>query len=495
MATWRPKPEDVQRVFAEQNPWHRGSGVPDILARPVERPLAGLLWKRLTSDTPRRYELILGPRRVGKTTVMYQTARHLLATGLPPERLWWLRMDHPLLMREPLGDLVRRALGPHPPAAGAETVLLLDELVYAQDWDLWLKTFYDDRWPVRIIATSSATAALRGRRPESGIGRWDEQFLMPYLFTEYLDLRDEGVSIEVGDSLAQTLATLPARLPDPATLAARRSRFLLVGGFPELLDADRGSTLDDADQLLLSQQVLRSDAVERAIYKDIPQSFGIENPMLLERLLYVLAGQFTGVLSPTGLCQELDGMAQPTFDRYLGYLEQTFLVFRLTNYAGNESTVQRRGRKLYFVDGALRNAALQRGVAPLTDPVEMGALLENLAAASLHVLAQHSGVRLHYWRDRQHEVDLVLDHPTHPVAFEIGSSPRHSRAGLREFAARFPRFAGKCWIVAPEAPLLQPDEGASGVGTMSMEHFLVAVGRQSEEALARRLGSPTPPLR
>ena len=98
--------------------------------------------------------------------------------------------------------------------------------------------------------------------------------------------------------------------------------------------------------------------MEQAVYKDIPQSFGIENPMMLERLLYVLAGQFTGVLSPRNLCQELDGMAAPTLDRYLSYLERTFLVFRLTNYAGNEGQIQKRGRKLYFLDGAIRNAAL-----------------------------------------------------------------------------------------------------------------------------------------
>ena len=487
MATWRPKPEDVERVFAEQNPWHRGGGVPDILAPPVERPLADLLWRRLSAGGPRRFELVLGPRRVGKTTVMYQTARHLLTSGVPPERVWWLRMDHPLLLREPLGDLVRGILPPD----GTPTVLLLDELVYAQDWDLWLKTFYDERWPVTVVATSSATAsataALRGRRQESGVGRWSEQFLLPYLFTEYLDLCDEGVTIDVAEHLAATIEGLPPRLGDPAALARRRARFLLVGGFPELLEADRRAALADADQLLLSQQVLRSDAVERAVYKDIPQSFGIENPMLLERLLYVLAGQITGTLSPTGLCQELDGMAQPTLDRYVGYLEQTFLVFRLTNYSGNEATVQRRGRKLYFVDGALRNAALQRGLAPLSDPVEMGALIENLAAATLHVLAQHSGLRLHHWRDGRHEVDLVLDHPTHPVAFEIGSSPRHSRAGLKAFAERFPRFAGRCWVVAPEAPVLLPREGSDGIGSLPLEHFLIAVGRQAEHALARRL--------
>ncbi|MGQ0773107.1 MAG: hypothetical protein ACT4NY_01590 [Pseudonocardiales bacterium] len=65
----------------------------------------------------------------------------------------------------------------------------------------------------------------------------------------------------------------------------------------------------------------------------------------------------------------------------------------------------------------------RRGLAPLHDPVERGALLENLAAATLHTLALHSGIRLHYWRDRSVEVDLVFDHPTEPMAFEIEYKP------------------------------------------------------------------------
>ena len=58
---------------------------------------------------------------------------------------------------------------------------------------------------------------------------------------------------------------------------------------------------DIANQVLESQRVLRSDAVERAVYKDIPQAARVDNPMMLERLLYVLAGQVTGLLSPTNI--------------------------------------------------------------------------------------------------------------------------------------------------------------------------------------------------
>lgn len=114
-------------------------------------------------------------------------------------------------------------------------MLLLDELVYGRDWDLWLKTFYDDQWPVQLIATSSATAALRSRRQESGVGRWSEQFLLPYLFTEYLDLIGTDVRVSAADTLADTVRALPLRLPDPDLIAGRRREFLLLGGFPELL--------------------------------------------------------------------------------------------------------------------------------------------------------------------------------------------------------------------------------------------------------------------
>ncbi len=484
---WQPGPEDLQRVFDEQNPWQRRGAVPDSLARKVERPLAQLLWRRLRNDDPHRYQLVLGPRRVGKTTALYQTVRHLINDGIEPARIWWMRLDHPLLLQESLESLVRAAIAACDASAERPAYLMLDELVYTDRWDLWLKTFYDDAWPVRIAATSSATAALRERRLESGIGRWSEQHLTPYLFPEFLDLIDRRPHVDIGDDLGASIAALaPGRRSD-GDLAALRRTFMLVGGFPELLTRPGNATDDESDSLLQSQQILRSDAVERAIYKDIPQSFGVDNPLMLERLLYVLAAQITGVLSPSGIGKDL-GLSQPTFDRYLSYLEQAFLVFTLANYSGRESSVQKRGRKLYFVDGAIRNAALQRGLAPLDNPEEQGTLVENLVAATLRSLALHTGSRLYHWRDGKHEVDLVFDHPDRPLALEIASSPQHSRTGLQVFAERHPRFGEGTYLVAPQAAVIHPEATPSGVGSLPLDLLLLLVGAQAEAALARSLG-------
>lgn len=490
MASWEPSTEDLRRVIAEQNPWQGLHEVPSVLAPATERPLARRLWQRVLDDEPRRYRLILGPRRVGKTTVMYQTVRHLLEAGIAPHRLWWLRLDHPLLMEMSLDALVRVVTDVVGATPDEPAFLFLDEVVYARDWDLWLKTFYDERYPVRIVATSSATAALRDRRLESGVGRWDEEPLMPYLLTEYLDLL--GVRTELptpSEALAQTIEKVLDGPSPPLDVGAHRRRLILSGGFPELLlfqpadDAD----LDEVSLVLGSQQVLRRDAVERAVYKDIPQSFGVHDPLVLERLLYVLAGQFTGILSPKNICQELGDLSQPTFDRYLSYLERAFLVFVLPNYSGREMNVQKRGRVLYFVDPAVRNAALQRGFAPTESPEEMGLLLENIVASHLRSLAVQTHARLFHWRDGRGDVDLIYDHPEYPLAFEIGSSVRHKRDGLRALVERHPRFADRAYLVTPDAQPISPEESDSGVGTLPVDLLLLLLGRQSEKALADRL--------
>ena len=286
--------------------------------------------------------------------------------------------------------------------------------------------------------------------------------------------------------------TLVACIRNPLSregLAERRRRFLLTGGFPELLlSAQAAGQQDESSALLQSQRILRNDAVERAIYKDIPQVFGVDNPLLLERLLYTLAGQLAGILSPNAICSKLDSLSQPTFDRYLSYLERAFVVFALPNYSGNEASVQRRGRKLYFVDGAIRNAALQRGLAPLSNDEEMGLLIENMVAGHLHALSQQTQVRLYHWRDKDDEVDLIYDHPDGPLAFEVGSGGGHHRAGLYALMERYPKFRGRCFIVTPDVTPQEPKIGTfDEVGRVPLDMFLLAVSAQAEKELRNNL--------
>ncbi|MDA0832313.1 MAG: ATP-binding protein [Planctomycetota bacterium] len=443
-------------------------------------------------DVPRRFQLILGPRRVGKTTTMYQSVRHLLNEGIPAKRIYWLRLDHPLLMTMTLGQLVEflRDISTrygHKPTTKAPLFLFLDELTYAPKWDLWLKTFYDEAYPVRIVGSSSSTAALRSRKLESGVGRWEEQYLTPYLFPEYLDLIGKPVSVPVGEHLHETLENCIKAKIDTSELSSARRTYLLTGGFPELLLNTSNAQQDETSVFLRSQLILRTDAVERAIYKDIPQAVGVEQPMLLERLLYTLAGQITGLLSPANISHNLDGLSQPTFDRYLSYLERSYLVFTLPNYSGSEISVQKRGRKLYFVDGAIRNASLQRGLAFLEHSDEVGLLTENLIASHLHALSLQSNVRLYHWKDKNDDIDLIYDHPQFPLGFEITIKTSHHLRGVTTFRERFSRFEKNCYLVSENSHAKLPSETDDGIGRIPIDLLLLAAGAQAERDLERRL--------
>jgi uncharacterized protein len=486
MTTWEPSSADYYSILTAQNPWKDLGTVPLELAPTTYRPLADVLWRVVADKQARRHQIILGPRRVGKTTVMYQTVQQLLSHGVPVERLWWLRLDHPLLLNWSLGKVVAEIVNLTKATHHSPAYLFLDELTYAADWDLWLKTFHDERYPVRIVGTSSATAAIRQRGTESGVGRWDEQYLSPYLFTEYLSLKGRPAGCPVERTLGRTLTAMISRSAPVPNLADARQAYLLTGGFPELL-VDAKPDRDEASAILKSQRVLRSDAIEKAIYKDIPQAFAIRDPAKLERLLYVLAGQIAQLLSPNNIATTI-GMAAKTIESYINYLERAFLVFTLNNYSNSEESVQRRGKRVYFIDGAVRNAALLRGVSPMNDPIEMGHLVENLVAGHLRSLAYQESVRLYHWREKELEVDLVYDHPEDPLAFEITLSKSHTRKGCHELQERFKAYRGKCFLVAPDAPY-HPPEGIRP-GTLPLDALLVAIGSQEQFALESRIHHP-----
>ncbi|WP_419551969.1 ATP-binding protein [Candidatus Poriferisodalis sp.] len=497
------------RLLSDQNPWHNSGAVPATLAPSTERPLARVLWTKMLDDGLLRWNVILGPRRVGKTTVLYQTVARLLAAGIERHRIWWLRLDHPLFMDVPLGEIVQSMIAFARSSSAQEVsperpiFVFLDEVTYADDWDLWLKTFHDERWPIRIAATSSASAALRRRRQDSGVGRWREISLAPCLVTEAMQFvapltEQSRHEIPPETSLADELRRLDEGTTSDFASSEAARMLMLVGGFPELLlhaaqvrlPKGQGLAADNPpfiDALVAAQLSLREDSVERAVYKDIPQAFQIDNPMMLERLLYVLAGQVAQLLSPSNIAADLR-LAEATIERYLAYLEAAFIVFTLPNYAGSEAKVQRRGRKIYFVDSAVRSAVLQRGLAPLQHPGEAGHLIENMAAATLHALATQAGARLYHWREGRDEADLVYDDLRAPLAFEITSSALHDLSGLRALIRRHGRFAGNAYLVGRDLPVTHPTESSEGIGTLPWDIYLTTVSRLAESAMMTRLG-------
>lgn len=497
---WEPDTEDYLKALQSQNPWWVSGKVPLEWAKPQRRDLANDLSSLCYSNALHRFHLIIGPRRVGKTVAMHQTVQQLLDNGIDPKRIWWIHMGHPLLMNFSLGELANIAIETTNATKDKPTYLFVDEITYANQWDLWLKTFFDERRPIRLIGTSSSAAALRQGRVESGVGRWEEHYLSPCSFAEYISL-SQTVSTELPSTTSPTLSeSLQQSAPfdTPGQLLHHFKRYLMVGGFPELMLANSlpvqgQSSLFDIDtaletDILKSQRTLSSDAIQKAIYQDIPQVFNVQEPIKLERLLYTLAGQIAEIVSFASLERSV-GLSTKTLQNYINYLERSFLLFLLPNYASSEETVQRRGRKLYFIDSAVRNAALQRGITPLNDPSELGHLYENTIAAHLFSLAQQTHVRLYHWREGKSEVDFVYDHPSHPIALEIGSSAKHSLKGIKALCKKHPKFKGSSFLAYPNATPHKPNPETGSPGHVPLEACVTLISQHATLALKQKLSN------
>ena len=305
---------------------------------------------------------------------------------------------------------------------------------------------------------------------------------------------------KLAGSLSDTLENIPPGTTSNASLAQLRRTFSEIGGFPEIVaehfSQDTSEQKNDErvsermrSQKMSAQRMQQSEIVGRVLRRDIPEVARIRNPRKLEKLLYTVANLASKQVSPTNLSRKL-GISKPTVDTYLSHLETAFLIFQIPNYPGSEGAVQKRGRKLYFMDWAVRNAVLQYNLPPDLGETDEGYLLENLAASALRSLAVNSGTRLCFWRNAEDtEVDLIYDHPRKPLAFEIGRSHKHSLKGLHELAQKHPEFRHRCYFVSPTSWFLSSSASPNGVGTIPLDQFLMAVGAQTRQEIVQSLSS------
>jgi len=376
--------------------------------------------------------------------------------------------------------------------------LMLDEVIDMKEWDRWLKTFYDENWPLRIVATASSRLGLKLGQLESGIDRWREQSLLPCRIAECVELlnieAELNYQISVEPTLEMTLKGLLRQDSLVGSLEIYLELLLKVGGFLGQLTSYAEPRqllllpITEAMPFTLPHHIqLYENIVEKAVYIDIPRHSGIRNPENLERILYVLAGQMAQLLSPQSISKDL-GIPVATINNYLDYLELASLIVLLPNYSPSEVKTQRRGRKIYFIDTALRNAILRRNVSLTSDPIEYGHAIENLVVSSLQSLAEQTRFRLYYWRNSKHEVDVIYDDVNGPLAFEVGLSSNHSLSGLSALIQEHPKFHGNSYLVSPQPDFIAAQTSPIGIGKLPLDLFLLAVDLQASYALKRRFG-------
>mgnify|MGYP000612221474 FL=1 len=178
--------EQVMKVLRQYNPWWRVPSAIREESKPQKRVAYYEALKMLTHKSIRRFVVLSGMRRVGKTTILYQIIEHLIDEGVNPKNILYVTFDNPIL-KLIHAEHVLAIYEAMYPLEGIRYIFF-DEVQYTENWELWIKVIYDSRKDIRLIATGSASPVLEKGTADSGTGRWSVLKIPTMSFYEYCRL-------------------------------------------------------------------------------------------------------------------------------------------------------------------------------------------------------------------------------------------------------------------------------------------------------------------
>ena len=376
-----------------ENPWWENSKIEDYYASMMRRDYYSLLFPLIWEKAVKRAVVLMGPRRVGKTVLLFHTIQGLIDKGIPPNRICYISVETPIYNGVSLDELLQYYLEISNNKKNTDLFIFFDEVQY-------LKTLVDSYHTMKFIASGSAAAALKLKSAESGAGRFTEFILPPLTFQEYLSLKkiDNIIKEEtkVDEKNGSFYESYIYNTDNIKKLNEYFVDYINFGGYPEV-------SLSETIQADPSRYI-RNDIIDKVLLRDLPLLYGIEDIQELNSL-------FTYIAYNTGNEMSLDpistssGVSKNTIKKYIGYLEAAFLI-TVVNRIDNTGKIFKRANffKVYLTNPSLRCALF----SPLKeDDPFMGNLVETAIYSQWH----HSGEPMYYARWNSGEIDIVYLNP------------------------------------------------------------------------------------
>jgi predicted AAA+ superfamily ATPase len=365
-----------------------------------QRTQAAELGRRLSE--PRRFiQVVAGPRQTGKTTLVQQVTEPL---DLPVR---YASADEPTLRGpEWIAQQWEAArLSSIGEARGG--VLVLDEIQKIPGWSEVVKRLWDEDTRARrklvVVLLGSAPLLLARGLTESLAGRFETLSVPHWSFGEMREAFGWSLDEYLFHGGYPGAASL---IPEPA----RWSRYI-------------------ADSL-----------IETSISRDVLLLSRVDKPALLRRL-FELACRYSGqILSYTKMLGQLqDAGNTTTLAHYLDLLAGAGMVCGLPKHAGDSARTRASSPKLQVLNTALMTAGLGWTLAEARRDREFwGHLVESAVGAHLANGSADGRYLLGYWRERNHEVDFVVNRGRRLTAIEVKSGRSPSvHPGMAAFVSAF----------------------------------------------------------
>lgn len=407
--------EQVIKVLRQYNPWWRSPLSIKEESKPQKRLAYYEALKMIKHKTIRRFAVLSGARRVGKTTIMYQMIDNLIDEGVNPGNILYVSFDNPIVKLVSVESVISIYESLYP--IEGTKYIFLDEIQYTENWELWMKVIYDSRKDIRLTATGSASPILEKGAADSGTGRWNVLKIPTMSFYEYCHLLqiEEPIlpdNLKLTKLVKMNNAELGDLMDRFTLLKGHFNRYLMVGGFPELVLSD-----DD----VYAQRVLREDVVDKVIKRDVLTLFNIRSQLLMEKLFLYLCMNSTEIFSVTTAAKELENISPITIENYIEALEMSNLIYVAKPIDVGSKGALKGKPKIFIADAAIRNAVLMIDDV-LSDEKELGSMVETCVYKHIAAFYQGSSAQLGYFRklkENQKEVDVVIELPREKILCEV----------------------------------------------------------------------------
>lgn len=380
------------------NPWWTMGLVPNYYADMKPRLYLDVFYPLVKDIDIRRATVLMGPRRVGKTVMMYHSIQRLISDGVNPQNIIYINVEAPIynkIFLETLLHLACDILGKDP---SMDTLYVFyDEIQYLKDWEVELKSLVDSYLKIKFIASGSAAAELKKKSNESGAGRFTDFHLPPLTFYEYVHLKGSTDLCPMRDyEWSGTIIQIPKAI-DITLLNSLLIDYINYGGYPEVVFSERIRENPG--------QFIRHDIIDKVLLRDLPSLYGISDVQELNSLFTMIAYHSGAQFTYEKLSQE-SKIPKELLKKYIQYLEAAFLIKVVRRTDDTAKHYQRETQfKMYLTNPSLRCALFE----PISEKDEkIGDMVETTVYAQWF---PRPGSELRYanWRQgkQQGEVDIV----------------------------------------------------------------------------------------
>ena len=360
---------------------------------------------------------IIGPRRVGKTFLMFQLIKKILENHHKDEIIFIDFEDNRLvrLKNEELDELfvAQKELSDK-----KLKYLFFDEIQEVKYWSKFLRRLHNENKYTIFISGSSSKLLSKEIATELR-GRYKSILLLPFSFVEFLKLKNfvYTAKVEFSDIKGRLLRYF--------------EEYLIYGGYPEVV------RMIDIEE----RKIKIKSYFETVFYKDLVERHKITNYEVMELLMNFLLNNCTSIFSVSKFERLLKerglNVSKKTISLYLKYLEEAFFIYTVEEFSYSTKRRIMRPRKVYLIDNIFVTL-LSEQFSP-----EKGKLLENVVLGNL----KREGKEVYFFKGKK-ECDFVVKEGNKieqviQVCYDLNEKNRERELkGLGEAAGYFKLKAG-----------------------------------------------------